>query len=290
VKTGRRAKDAGFLALFAALSLAAVGVGCAVARANGAPAGVWGRDLAAWAVGGLLAAAVGRWAGRRTLAGLLIAAPLGLAGTLLAAGQQGVHRWVDLGPVHMNVAEVLLPAAVVALAAMSDTRWAGLAGAVALGFLIAQPDASQATALGGAILAVVALRPLRGLWRMGAIVLVGVAVAAAWGRRDPLAPVADVEGIMGLASALSPLVAMLAWVALAGAVLAPLVISRVDARPVRMAAFALALYGVGSATAPLLGAFPVPLVGMGVSPILGFWLGAGLLAALARLGRRPAAP
>lgn len=30
---------------------------------------------------------------------------------------------------------------------------------------------------------------------------------------------------------------------------------------------------------PLVGAFPVPLTGMGMSPILGFWLGIGVLSA-----------
>ncbi|CAA9456601.1 MAG: hypothetical protein AVDCRST_MAG28-2452, partial [uncultured Rubrobacteraceae bacterium] len=31
-------------------------------------------------------------------------------------------------------------------------------------------------------------------------------------------------------------------------------------------------------------AFPVPLVGVGVSPVVGFWMGAGLLAATASRG------
>lgn len=290
MKTARLANGAGFLPLFAVLSLLAVGVGCAVARANGAPASLWGRDLAAWAVGGLLAVGLSRWAGRRTLAGFLIAAPLGLSATLFSAGQQGVHRWIDLGPLHMNGAEVLLPAAVVAFGALATSRWAWPAAVLALAFLIAQPDASQTTALGGAGLVVVALSPLRGLWRGGAIVLVALAVMAAWGRPDPLAPVPDVEGIMALAGALSPAVAILAWAALAGVALAPALLRRADERPVRIAAFALTLYALGSVATPLLGAFPVPLVGMGMSPILGFWLGAGLLAALARPGRRRAAP
>lgn len=287
MKIARLANGAGFLALFAVLSLIAVGVGCAVARTNGASAGLWGRDLVAWAVGGLLAAGLGRWAGRRTTAGFLIAVPLGLAVTWFSAGQQGVHRWVDLGPAHMNLAEVLAPAAVVAFAALADTWWAWVAALLALGLLIAQPDASQATALGGAMLAVVALTSLPGLFRGGAIVLVAVAGFAAWGRHDPLAPVPNVEGIMNLSLALSPVVAILAWVALAGAVLSPMRLARVEARPVRTAALALTVYEIGSAVTPLLGAFPVPLVGMGTSPILGFWLGAGVLAAVARMQSHP---
>jgi cell division protein FtsW (lipid II flippase) len=290
VTTTRPARGAGFLPLFAALSLASVALGCFVAARHGAPLGVWARNLAAWGVGGVAALGLVRWAGTLTSIGFLLASPLALAAALFAAGQHGVHRWIDLGPVHMNVAEVLLPAAVVALGTLAATHWPWIAAAVMLGLPIAQPDASQATALGGALLAAVALSRMRGLWRGVAIVLVAIAVTAAWARPDPLAPVPDVEGIMALAWSLSPVVAILAWAALAGTVLTPMLLSRAEGRSVRTAAFALTVYAIASALTPLLGAFPVPLVGMGMSPILGLWLGAGLLAARARASRQAAPP
>jgi hypothetical protein len=43
------------------------------------------------------------------------------------------------------------------------------------------------------------------------------------------------------------------------------------------AALALFVYFLGCMLMPLCGAFPVPLVGMGMSPILGFWFGIGTL-------------
>lgn len=49
---------------------------------------------------------------------------------------------------------------------------------------------------------------------------------------------------------------------------------------VRRAAVALTVLLSGWIVAPALGAFPVPLVGVGLSPILGVWLGVGLLASL----------
>src|SRR5215213_10701013 len=101
-----------FLAAFALLSLATVAVGCAVAAAHGVPAGSWARNLAAWGVG-----AVAAWmAAARTsrLSGILMIAPAALTVTLLNPGQDGVHRWIDVGPLHVNAAATLLPAAVVA--------------------------------------------------------------------------------------------------------------------------------------------------------------------------------
>ena len=122
----------------------------------------------------------------------------------------------------------------------------------------------------------------------------GVAIAvamvgAAWFRPDPLAPVPEVEGIFQLAWASSPFVAILAVVALGAAALTPGLVVRAGDAP-RRAALPLVVYFAVSALAPALGAFPAPLVGMGVSPILGAWLGVGLLAALAsgRLASSPA--
>lgn len=282
-RAGRRA---GPFALFAILSLAAVAMGCVAASRGGAPAGEWARNVAAWALGAVLAAALGRWAGPRVCWGLLAATPVVLGLTFVGAGQEGVHRWVQLGPLRMNAAEVLAPAAIVACAALQKRGWLalGLAG-LGLSLLAAQPDASQATAFGAALLVLLIGKPgsfaIRGAV---AAAIVGVA-AVSWGRPDPLAPVAEVEGIMGLARGVSPLLAVGAWATLAGAALAPLAAVGAEADGARTAAFALAAYAALAALMPLVGAFPVPLVGMGMSPILGLWLGVGLLSAVA--GRKP---
>lgn len=284
MKTAQPSKAVGFLLLFATLSLAAVALGCFVASASGVPVGVWARNPAAWGVGAVTAASLAKWSSDRTIGGFLLAAPVGLIAALLSAGQHGVHRWVDLGPAHMNVAAVLLPPAVVAGAALAERRgpWPWICAGAALALLIAQPDASQATAYGGALLVIIAFAPGNGLLRGGGLALTAAAVVATWLRPDPLAPVPEVEGVMELAWRLSPFVAFHAWVALAGAALTPIAIGRSPDPAMRTAGIALAAYGLLSVLAPRLGAFPVPLVGMGMSPIIGLWLGVGLLAVLLR--------
>ncbi|MDZ4376456.1 MAG: hypothetical protein U1C74_34155, partial [Phenylobacterium sp.] len=49
------------------------------------------------------------------------------------------------------------------------------------------------------------------------------------------------------------------------------------------AAYALAAYALTAFGVSLTGKYPVPLAGMAFSPVLGLWLGAGLLAAQRRL-------
>ena len=276
----------GLLGAFAAMSLACVGAGCWVAAAHGVTAGVWARNLAAWAVGLAIAALVSRAAASTgARAGFLLAAPVGLIATLLSPGLSGVHRWAQLGPVRLNLAEILLPAAVVAFAVLSPGRaWTWLVAAGGLGLLVAQPDASQATAFGGAVMAVLLLSPLRRGPRWTGAALAAVAMVGAWLRPDPLAPVPEVEGILRLAWALSPFAALLAGAALGASALTPLLAARQGGSTLS-ASVALIVYFLLAAIAPALGTFPVPLVGMGVSPILGSWLGVGLLAALASSGR-----
>ena len=268
-------------AVFTVLSFMAVATGCLVVALDGASAGVWLRNLAAWGVGAVVALVVFRFASPVFARIMILAAPVGLLASLANPGQIGVHRWLDLGPVHANVAALLLPAFVVAMAGLvRDARWIWLAYAVCTVVLILQPDASQATAFAAAILIIGARLPMVRVARIGIVVLVSFGAVVAWLRPDPLTPVAEVEGIIGLAYALSPLIAVVAVVALGGATLAPMMIAaRPELSAVRTAALALSAYFILSALTPLFGAFPVPLVGMTMSPIIGFWIGVGLLVA-----------
>lgn len=270
-----------FFAVFTVLSFVAVAIGCLVVALDGASAGAWSLNLAAWGVGAVVALAVSRFA-TPTFAGIMIfAAPVGLLASLANPGQMGVHRWLDLGPVHANVAALVLPAFVVATASLAcDARWIWLVCAVCAVVLILQPDASQATAFAAAILIIVVRLPVARVARTSIVVVVSAGAVAAWLRPDPLTPVAEVEGIIGLAYTLSPLTAILAVVVLGSAALSPMMIAAQPERlAVRTAALALSTYFALSALTPLFGAFPVPLVGMSMSPVIGFWLGIGLLAA-----------
>lgn len=277
--------SARLIVVFAAASLAAVGVGAMVAAASGVPAALWARNLAAWALGGLIAAGFAAAARPRALPFLLWAAPAGLLAALAAPGQQGVRRWVDLGPLHMNAAMLVLPAAVVAMAMPAGPRrWPWIAVFLALALLVAQPDASQATTLAAVVALLAALAAGPPALRAGAILAAGVLAALAWRRPDPLRPVPEVEGIIGLAQDLSPLAAGLAWLALLAVAATPAALTIRGAPDLRHAGLALSLCLLLWTLTPLLGAFPVPFVGMGLSPILGAWLGVGVLAGCLRRG------
>lgn len=206
-----------------------------------------------------------------------------LIATLLAPAVDGARRWLDIGPLHINAAALFLPALIVALAAIRIARPIALVAAcIAATVLLVQPDASQLTAFAIAVSILLVrsnVAPERKAFALGVTVVVA---AAGWTRPDRLQPVPEVEQIFALCVAVSPLLALLAGVALTAAAAAPLAFSSGADGSVRDAAIALSGYGLAVSIAPFFGWFPVPLVGLGMSFPVGFWLGMGLLLVIAR--------
>lgn len=232
---------------------------------------MWGRNAAAWVIGAMLAWLLARVPPARLYPALLLIAPLIVLASLIGPGQSGVHRWIALGPFRWNAAFLCLPAATVAIAAMarSGSRLAWLSAAALQLALCFQPDASQATAFAAAMIVTVVTTKAAMATRLTASLAFAVGAIVACTRPDPLQPVPEVEGIIALAYAHSPVTAVISVAALAAVIASP-------------PSLALAVYFLICAIAPLFGAFPVPLVGMGMSPILGFWLGYGVLTAAPR--------
>jgi cell division protein FtsW (lipid II flippase) len=275
-------RSAALLAPFAAASLSAVLLGAWICAANGVPAHLWARNLVAWGVGALAGWGLARLRGRRESLIVVAVAALALAATLFDPGQLGVHRWLTLGPLSVNAALLTLPAAIVALGRMRDRLGSWAVAAAILAILVAQPDASQATAFGAALVWIAWRGDGAAGVRVAAAPVAAALAAAAWFRPDPLQPVPEVEQIVELAYRMAPPLAAAALVSQAAYSLVPALVLRRGRPDERLAAGALSLYLALSAVSPWLGAFPVPLVGLGLSSVLGAWLGVGLLAGLSR--------
>ena len=257
---------------FGLASLFTIALG-AVAMAQGAVSlGVWIRNPVAWLVAGVVAILLAR---REWLGGW--AAPVALAIvalTFLGPGQEGVHRWLDLGPVQLNGAALVLPLAIVTFERAHPTI-AAISFLLIAALLAWQPDISQ---LAGFAIAAIVLSLVRFGW-LGfgiSIAVAAAAIAVCLSRPDPLEPVAHVEGIFALAWSQSPAIAIAMGISLAGAALTPLMIW--SAHPLGVITpFALSAYLVATGLAPFFGAYPVPLAGYGLSFVAGWWLGLAAL-------------
>src|SRR5687767_14044246 len=141
------------IVIFGVASLGAVAAGCVAMAESGVAPSSWLRSVVAWVVGAGLAAVLARYAEPRSASiGAVIAGTAALIATLFAAGIEGVHRWLDVGPLHINVAALFLPALIVGLAAIGVSRPIGVVVAVLIAsVLLAQPDASQLMAFAAAV-------------------------------------------------------------------------------------------------------------------------------------------
>lgn len=234
---------------------------------------------ASFGLGGLVAAVIATqrvWRGNRHASSLPALAllvvclflPLALASPPLPA------RWFGALGFRLYLAPVVLPLFLVlwsdALAAGPQSPWPIPFVGVLAGFaLLAQPDASQLSALAAAAV------PL--LWRSkqpaGTKFLVLIALAAlaalSWTRPDPTSPVAYVEGVFLLAANSSPLLLAVAAVAatlpVAGLLLSARTTSSYGLLSVAIYYAVLLVLGIAQVT-------PVPLLGFGAGPILGYFI------------------
>jgi hypothetical protein len=244
-------------------------VGAFIMRHHGVAAPLWGLNLAVGIAGLAICAVVTTRPraehGRRGLIVLAVAALVMLALTFVDAGISGVHRWLQLGPVTLYAGAVALPMLIIAM----NARWGMLVAVATAIILVAQPDAAQAAALAMAMIVLMIQRSARDprVW-LAALAVVALA-AWPWFRTDPLAPVPHVEGILGLARE-----AGLPWLsaAIASLLLLPLPFFVGNNDSITPLTRALGAYIAVCILVPLVRAFPVPLLGFGVSPIIGYFI------------------
>ena len=275
------------LGAFAIASAAAVAVGSIGLALVGADPGSWMRNPAAWLVGlGIAALLVSAGRSPSILKGAVLLAIAALVATLFSPAQAGVHRWVDAGPLHINMAALLLPAALVALATLNLAGISLLGAIVSIGvLLVLQPDASQATAFLLAATPILLKRRLPMATKASGTIVIVALLTAAWLRPDRLQPVPAVEGMFALLAGVSPALAAFAGVALALTSAIPLRRAYADDSTASDAARTLVIYFVAAGLMPLFGAFPVPIVGLGMSFPVGYWMGMALLCARAARAR-----
>ena len=237
----------------------------------------WSTNLAATA-SGLLIWSVGRRqpppGSRATRAFLTTVSLAAILLPFASEGVSGVHRWVPAAGVRLHASAMAAPVIIfcVAAAAALHRVASALAISATAGIILAlQPDAAQATSVAAACAVVIICRrgtmPRRQV--MLTVVLLLAVSAASFIRHDPLPPVAHVEGILTVVAS-----GGIAQTAMATAALlllpAPFFVAWYRHR--RSVALAPGVYVAMTLLAPAWGTFPVPVMGYGVSPILGYFI------------------
>lgn len=197
----------------------------------------------------------------------------GLFLPLIVGSHNGPARWLPIGNVRLYLAPLLLPLTLLQLGAPRQGPSAYTAPVLAVVVaLLLQPDAPQLTAFAVAMTALLASGGRPRLVRVSLLSLVLGAAGVAWRTPETLAPVRYVEGAFALAAAASPWGLGLALVA----ALLPVATFAWAARTLRLpGAFAVALYWATVLALAPWQVTPVPWLGFGAGPVLGYFLAAG---------------
>ncbi|MBN8551802.1 MAG: hypothetical protein J0L52_02760 [Caulobacterales bacterium] len=262
------------LVLFIAASCV-IAVGLMAMTVAGAPRGL---VLLQGAVGlaAVIVAALGSvWLPKSTVLSarlVCIAALILMAFPFLSVGLDGVHRWFALGPIQIQPAVIALPLVAWYAVQEPDDRLA--IGALLVAGVIAafQPDQQAAQGVTAVTLCMVLLvRPAPIWWlAFGASFILGIIS----GFGETLEPVPYVEQVLSRALQAHWTFGL---VAALGLVAVPL--TMLAASPGRQPmALVMAALWLGFTSACLAGQFPSPVMGYGLSWVLGFALSLGLVA------------
>ncbi len=197
----------------------------------------------------------------------------GLFLPLSVGPHDGPARWLPIGNFRLYLAPLVLPLTLFQLGAPGQGVSAYAASIIAVVFALSlQPDASQLTAFAVGMTALLASGDRPRLVRVSLLSLVLAAAGVAWRTPETLAPVRHVEGAFALAAAVSPWGLGLALVA----ALLPVATFAWAARILRSpGTFAVALYWAAVFALASRQVTPVPWLGFGAGPILGYFLVAG---------------
>ncbi len=192
----------------------------------------------------------------------------------VTSSSSGPTRWISLPGFRLYAASLALPALIFILSttlAGSAKYWpVSFVAAIAAALLLAaQPDASQVTAFSVALAVVVVHTPVRVVEKVVLAIVVAACNWYAWSQPDPLQPVAYVEGVLGVAGAAGAGVLILAVAVIA----LPVGVLVWRARALRSAGLlAVASYYVAIGVCAQQQLTPMPLLGFGAGPILGYYL------------------
>ena len=255
--------------------LPALIIGIVAMRQLGVSTLAWSTNIAATVLG-LLIWFIGRRlpppTGRGSQAFLAAASIVTFLLPFASEGMLGVHRWVSVVGLRLHASAIAAPLIILCVAAAVSHRISSALaiGATGVTILTLQPDAAQAISLAAACAVVLALaRTTQTHEVLLSVALLFAVSVASFVRQDPLPPVAHVEGIFGVVTSRGPAWAAMATVAL---LILPMPFFAVWHRHRRAAALALGVYVAMTLLAPAWGTFPVPVMGYGASPILGYFM------------------
>ncbi len=204
---------------------------------------------------------------------ILVPMLIGLAACFAFSETGSPSRWLKIGGIRLYFSAAVLPLALYVFVRLhwrlGFSAYANvLVILVFAGLLALQPDFSQLIAFALSALFIVWHRAGGLALKVGASAILGLLCLWCWQQPDPLQPVPYVEGVIQLAGS-AGLVAMLA--AILSVVLIPIGLFYVAIKRSAPELIPIALYYIVIMISAYLGLTPLPLLGFGAGPVIGYF-------------------
>lgn len=248
-----------------------IAVGAFVMYSSKIPSSIWGQNLAMFLISGILSCTI---LFRKKLPKpnsyiIISVCIVLLVLTFVDSGLSGVHRWISIGPVKMNVGSIVLPILIIELGkTINFQNWwpiTFLIIGVSL-ILLFQPDASNTSAFAFASIFILFKSITKTIQYLALGIPLIISILA-WVYLDSLEPVSYVEEILQMAMNVSPITFALGVLSL---LLMPLPFFIFKTKKYKPIFVSIGIYFSLIILSTLFGNFPVPLLGYGISPIIGY--------------------
>ena len=211
---------------------------------------------------------------RSSLLAVTVILPALLACTFVGPTVDNVHRWIALGPLKLHVAMLLLPFLATQMF-RHDKQLISVTVILSAIIIALQPDRASAAAL--FLTSLCWLCFMRNGWSLVTVVGSGSSLLSTMLKADTLPPARFVENVISDAAVIHVGIAVLLTATMMLAIAASLFAGLRNglARGAPFIAWSACL--IGYFLASCAGPYPIPLLGYGVSPILGFGLALAMM-------------
>lgn len=195
-----------------------------------------------------------------------------LGSTFLGPDIDGVHRWLRLPIFNLNIAAIVIPITIVAIYRLIEEEnfVISVIGIVVAAFLLyLQPDASQLLAFSFPMIILLLKSNISQIIKGSFSVILFFLTLKSWFCLDTLQPVDYTEGVLTMLNALSVVLYIVGIVALFW-IPVYFLISSINKN--RNICIGITLYYWLMILSTFIGNFPVPFMGYGISPILGYYI------------------
>ncbi len=267
-------RTANFIPLM--LTIPAITIGAIAMYLNEIPTLIWAQNMFFLVIAGLISffAVLSKLNMKRSSAydiSILISLLLIIL-TFISPGMDGVHRWLSIGIINFNVSMIVLPILIIELWKLLQIK--GLSFTIIITIVVSillsiQPDASQLTGFAIPMMVMLCRKTDKKVLRLLIVGILSILIILSWVFLDNLSPVAYVEGILSLLANMG-----LIWLILGVFSLAILPVPFILFPPknLKLPSVCVGLYFIIILISTFCGNFPVPLMGYGVSPIIGYFI------------------